>query len=206
LVVTGLIENNKIISNSTAKPNDDLILTKPIGTGILSKAMQKGLLSKEIEDLLIFKMSELNKAASESMIEIGVNSCTDITGFGLLGHLLEMMNASNTSTIIDFNKIIFLPSALDLAVAGTVSGSTKENYDFTKSRVHYDKNISESRKMLLNDAQTSGGLLISCPEEKSEILLSSLRSNGINDSAKIGKVIPKAEKDILIRNESQTEF
>jgi len=196
LAITGIIENRNVITNSNSKSGDVLILTKPIGTGIYSTALKKGILDKKDKKLLIDTMSELNKAAAEAMNKVGVNSCTDVTGFGLLGHLLEMMKASKTTAVVEFNKVKFLPGILELAVAGNIPGGTKENFTFTSPYVDYDKKISDTKKIMLNDSQTSGGLLISVSKRKSKILINLLLKSGIKTSHKIGEVIP-ANKHII---------
>ena len=198
LAVTGVVENNKIVKNSNAQPGDVLVLTKPIGTGILSTALKKGMLSKANEKLLIETMAELNKAAAEAMQKIGVNACTDITGFGLLGHFLEMMNASNTSAVIEFNKIKFLNNTFELAMAGNIPGGTKDNFLFTSPYVTYDEKISEIKKLMLNDAQTSGGLLISIPESKAQKLIDLLKEKKVSAFSTIGKVISPEKFKIKI--------
>jgi len=188
LVVTGLIENNKIIKNSGAKAGDILILTKPIGTGILSTALKKGMLNKANEEILITTMSELNKFAAEAMQEVGVHACTDVTGFGLLGHLLEMMKASNTSACIEFKKIKFLQSVFELAMAGNIPGGTRDNLSYVDSYVKHDAKISEVKKLMLNDAQTSGGLLIAVAKNNAKKLLKLLAAKNIHSAYEIGEV------------------
>ncbi len=199
LVVTGIIENNKVITNSKSKPGDVLILTKPIGTGIFSTALKQGMLDKKSEKILVKTMAGLNKIAAEVMQEVGVNACTDVTGFGLVGHLLEMMKASNTSAAIEFDKIKFLKNTLELAVAGCIPGGTKDNLDYTNPNVKYDMNISEVKKLMLNDAQTSGGLLISVPKKKSQKLLNILIERGVKSSFAIGEVSSPRKIKIDIR-------
>ncbi len=199
LAVTGIIENKKIVKNSKAKQGDVLILTKAIGTGIYSTALKKNILDKNDEELLVKTMAELNKTAAEVMQTVGVNACTDVTGFGLLGHLLEMMNASNTHAIIEFEKIKFLPKVLKLAVAGNIPGGTKDNLAYTNPFVSYSKNISDIKKYMLNDAQTSGGLLISVSKSRSRKLMDLLKKRGIKSSAKIGEVTTSKKSRIEVR-------
>ena len=189
LAVTGIIENNKIIKNSNAQTGDVLVLTKLIGTGILSTALKKEMLGKDDEKTLIETMAELNKSAAEAMQIVLANACTDITGFGLLGHLLEMMNASKTSAVIEFNKIEFLKNTFELSMAGNIPGGTKDNFAYTMPSVIYDENISEIKKLMLNDAQTSGGLLISVPESKTQQLHNLLAEKKVSSFFTIGKVI-----------------
>jgi cysteine desulfurase len=196
--VTGIIHPDKVIKNNSAKPGDVLILTKPIGTGILSTALKQNLL--EGESILELKntMIELNRNASEAMIEAGVSSCTDITGFGLLGHLLEMMNASNTTAKIELHKIPLLNNVLELASSGVIPGGTKDNYEHTLNDVKYSKEISELRKLILNDAQTSGGLLISVPESKHKSLLKLLQERNVHAAAVIGRVADNKDFRIIV--------
>jgi cysteine desulfurase NifS/selenium donor protein len=196
--VTGIIHPDKVIKNNSAKPGDVLILTKPIGTGILSTALKQNLLDEESILELKNTMIELNRNASEAMIEAGVSSCTDITGFGLLGHLLEMMNASNTSAEIEIHKILLLNNVLELASSGVIPGGTKDNYEHTLNDVKYSKEISELRKLILNDAQTSGGLLISVPESKHKSLLKLLQERNVQTAAVIGSVTDNKDFRIIV--------
>jgi cysteine desulfurase len=188
--VTGIINPNNIVTNRNAQPGDVLILTKPLGTGILSTAMKQGMLPKEQTDLLVKTMATLNRAAAEAMQEVGVNACTDITGFGLLGHLLEMMRGSKCSADIRTGQIPFLPGVRELATSGAIPGGTRDNLDFTSPYVEYHDNLSQVTRLLLNDAQTSGGLLISVPEVKAHALLNSLEEKGVNTATTIGIVTP----------------
>jgi len=186
--VTGIIHPDKVIKNNSAKPGDILVLTKPIGTGILSTALKQNLLEDVTIAELKNTMIELNKNASEVMMETNVSSCTDITGFGLLGHLLEMMNASNTSAVIELEKVPMLNKVLELASSGIIPGGTKNNYEHTLNQVHYSNDISELRRLILNDAQTSGGLLISVSESEYETLLKLLKERKVPTVAVIGRV------------------
>jgi selenide,water dikinase len=187
-----------VIKNNSANPGDVLILTKPIGTGILSTALKQNLLDEKSILELKNTMIELNRNASEAMIEAGVSSCTDITGFGLLGHLLEMMNASNTSAKIYIHKIPLLNNVLELASSGVIPGGTKNNYDHTLNDVKYSDEISEPRKLILNDAQTSGGLLISVPKSKHKSLLKLLQDRDVQTAAVIGSVTDSKDFRIIV--------
>lgn len=197
LAVTGIIHPRKILTNRNAQPYDVLILTKPIGTGIYSTALKRGLLDENQQNLLTTTMASLNKTAAEVMQKIGVNSCTDITGFGLLGHLLEMMNGSNTAAEIEYKQIPFLPDLQELALSGVIPGGTNDNFAYTQPFVQYDDKISETKRLLLNDAQTSGGLLISVVEKKSKLLLKELKDKKVQ-AFEIGKVKPNSEIKIKV--------
>ena len=198
LAVTGSIDPRKVVTNSHARPGDVLILTKPIGTGILSTALKRGLLEEEQQKTLIDTMAALNKAASEAMQETGVNACTDITGFGLMGHLLEMMNGSDTTAVISAESIPLLPGVMELATSGVVPGGTRDNFAFTAPSAEYHEGLSATRRLVLNDAQTSGGLLISVPKGKAEALIGRLRSKGVADAAVIGEVTSHETKPIRV--------
>lgn len=197
-VVTGIIHPDKVIRNCTAEIDDVLILTKPIGTGILSTALKQNLLSNESINELKKIMLELNKGASDAMIKVGVNSCTDITGFGLLGHLLEMTKASGVSAAIYSSKVPLIKKVNELAASGVLPGGTKNNYEYTLPHIYYDEKISDIRKYILNDAQTSGGLLISVPKIKEKQLLLELKNSGIKYAVVIGKVIRAEDHKIFI--------
>ncbi len=198
LTVTGVINPKKVITNRNAKPGDRLILTKPIGTGILATALKQGLLETNHSELLVKTMATLNSIAAEAMQEVGVNACTDVTGFGLLGHLLEMMAASHTTAEIQAGKVPLLPGVLQLATSGVVPGGTHDNLAYTSPLVEYDEAISNVRRLVLNDAQTSGGLLMSVPPEKADALLDCLKEKGVNDAVVIGKVTPDREMKIRV--------
>lgn len=200
LAVTGIINPEKVITNSNAAVGDILILTKPIGTGILSTALKQNMLSETQISGLRAVMTELNKNASEAMLEAGASACTDVTGFGLIGHLLEMMRASNKTANINAEKIPLLDGVVELATSGIIPGGTKNNYEHTLRHVHYPDDISPVRRLILNDAQTSGGLLISIPENMHELLLHLLQERGIEKAKVIGKILPLEEYYIKVNN------
>ncbi len=199
MAVSGVVHPKKIIHNYGAKPGDVLILTKPIGTGILSTAQKRGLLEIRHRDELVQAMATLNREAAEAMQQTGVHACTDVTGFGLLGHLLEMLKASGCSAELEFSQIPFLNGAVDLAATGIIPGGTKDNFSYTEPFVLYDKTLSESQKLILNDAQTSGGLLIAVSAEKAEKLTGLLREKKAPARALIGRVVPDSPGKILIK-------
>ena len=165
LVVTGVCDNSPI-KNSTAKPGDSIILTKPLGLGIISTAIKKEIASDDMINDATKIMTTLNKTASEVMIEVGVNACTDVTGYGLLGHLLEMCKGSKTSANINYSSIQFINGATELASDGIIPGGTKRNLSHVKDSISFAANIDSVQQHLLADAQTSGGLLISVSKDK----------------------------------------
>jgi len=198
LAVTGVVHPRRIVTNRTAQAGDVLILTKPLGVGILSTALKQGMLDEDSRKQLVATMAGLNKGAAEAMQVVGAHACTDVTGFGLLGHLLEMMNGSLTSAIINAGQVPFLPQVMELATSGVIPGGTKDNLAFTAPYVTYAETISRTRRLMLNDAQTSGGLLISIRSDKAAELLDRLHDGGVKVTAVIGRVIEKAETVIRV--------
>ncbi len=198
LAVTGIIENSKIIKNSTAKDNNVIILTKQIGTGIISTAIKKGCATKKIEKEAIKTMLHSNKNASEIMQNYKINACTDITGYGLLGHLNEICSSSNLSAHLNFQKINFIDGVEELAIKNIIPGGSKNNYNFYKSNIHFSDKIKNHQKYMLADAQTAGGLLIICSEDQSQKLLYSLNENTDFESTIIGYFSKAKEKNIFV--------
>lgn len=188
LSVTGLVEPGKEVTNSGAKPGDSLVLTKPIGTGIITTAGKQGTVSKSVHKEAIEIMSSLNRGASEAMVETGANACSDITGFGLMGHLREMVEGSGVSAEIELSKVPVIDGTRDLLCKGIAPGGTSRNLDSLHGSAEWSDDISESDKLLLCDAQTSGGLLISIKSTKVPNLLSSLEKKGVFNSSIIGKM------------------
>lgn len=193
LVVTGEVDEDKLITNSNAQPGDKLILTKPLGTGIIATAVKRGIADKEAMVKSAESMATLNKLAADVMTEIGVNSATDVTGFGLLGHLLEMCKASGVSAKIDYQVLLFLPSVKKLAEKGIVPGGTKRNLKFVKDKVQFGEHLTDIDKLLLADAQTSGGLLISIPAEKAEKYISKFNELSEIKAVIIGEILDKSD-------------
>ncbi len=173
-----------------------MILTKPIGTGILSTALKGKLLDKETAKLLTQTMALLNRTASEVMMEVGVNACTDITGFGLLGHALEMARASKVTIRIWKDKVPLLPRVYEFASMGIVPAGGRRNVNYCSKLVDTG-NTDPVTLDILSDPQTSGGLLISLPSEKAQSLISKLKSRGIQATA-VGEVLEESSSKILI--------
>ena len=163
LVVTGEIQKDKIWKNSGARVGDALVLTKPLGTGIIATAIKKGKASLKSIELAIRSMATLNKNSAHGLLNYNVNAVTDVTGFGLLGHLKEMCENSGVSSEINFQDLEFLDSAIELAMSGIIPGGTKRNLKSVNEVVVFNKDLSKTEELLSADAQTSGGLLISMP-------------------------------------------
>ncbi|MBD3225651.1 MAG: selenide, water dikinase SelD [Caldithrix sp.] len=194
MAVSGLVHPGRIMRNKGAQVGDVLILTKGLGTGILSTALKRGLLNDEQTLHLYETMSTLNKDAADVMLRFDVHACTDVTGFGLLGHLLEMMRASGRTARLFFEDIPILDGVGDMVTAGVIPGGTKDNQAYTEPYVHYDTRMAETQKIILNDAQTSGGLLISVAEKQAHNFIETLHQRGIQNAAKIGQIV-KQEQD-----------
>ena len=188
MAVTGMIEPGKQITNAGAMHGDALVLTKPIGTGIITTAGKREQVSAEVLDNAVVLMSTLNKAASEAMVEVGVHSCVDVTGFGLIGHLLGMLRASNASAEVSFLDVPILNGAERLAADGVVPGGTQRNRKAAETSVEWSPELQEHEQLLLCDAQTSGGLLIALPEDRKDALLAELESRGVSSAAVVGLI------------------
>ena len=198
LVVTGSIDPNKILSNANAQPGDKLVLTKPIGTGIITTAIKQGMASERDSKEVFRVMAQLNNTGAELLQTIHAHACTDITGFGLLGHLLGMVRGSHVSAIISADSVPILENAYSLAASGIVPGGTKNNQNYTNPFTKHAKNISATTSLLLNDAQTSGGLLVSLDEKNTEKFIELMKEKGIPVFL-IGEIIPECEQRILVR-------
>ncbi len=180
LCVNGVVHPEKIITNAGAQPGDKLILTKPLGSGVLLNAVRAGKYPyKELEKETLPSLGMLNKIAIELAIKYDINACTDITGFGISGHALEVAKGGNVTVSIQFNKLEFYAGALDMYQKGVTTGSNKPNKELTKSRLGVDIDLNPSQKELLFDPQTSGGLLISLPASQAGTLYIELLKNNL---------------------------
>ncbi len=203
IAVTGTVDPRRMVTNQGAKPGDKLILTKKIGTGIVTNVTKAvnpvakaarsifgggGKLKEGVFEEAVASMSALNKKASEAMMKIGVNATTDITGFGLLGHLHNVMEASGARARVRFTEVPRFDDLLPLALAGTAGGGEK-NRHWTKEFVEPGGGVSDEMIAILNDAQTSGGLLIAVEAAKALPLVQALHSAGVAAAGIIGEVI-----------------
>ena len=199
LAVTGVVRPDRVVTNAGARPGDALVLTKPIGTGILATAVKRGLAGEEAGRRLVTTMRTLNRAAAEAMVEAGASACTDVTGFGLLGHLREMAAASGVDAEIEAASVPLLPDVRELAAADGVPGGSLENLEHVAPHVDFAPGLSRVDRLLLADAQTSGGLLVALPEKRCEALLSSLRARGVADARRIGRIAGAGTGRIRVR-------
>ena len=186
--VTGLIHPDHIVTKGGAKVGDQLILTKPIGTGILTTALKAEMLPAGVLEKLVAQMAQLNDRACQAMLEVGAHACTDITGFALLGHACEMAEASGISIELDSKKIPVIPESLQFAHMGLIPEGMYANWEYRNAMIQAGA-IDEDTMSVLYDPQTSGGLLISVAEDRAVAMLAKLHKLGVADAAEIGRVI-----------------
>ena len=198
LSVSGKVHPEEIIRNSTVEIGDLLILTKPIGTGVLFNGVKKGALEAKWLDVAVRRNVVLNKKASQSMVKHGANACTDITGFGLLGHLREMVSVKEVSSEINSTEVPLFDKAFEIAEQGYRPGMSKDNMKSLEGNVSFKSSVSETQRWLMVDPQTSGGLLISIAADKAEEMLKELRLNDSPEAAVIGRVTEPAERKIIV--------
>jgi selenide,water dikinase len=203
LSVTGLIHPDRIVTNRGAHVGDRLILTKPIGMGVIATAIKAKMASKTATNNLIEVASTLNKKASEIMLKYGCHACTDITGFGLGGHLLEMARASKTGFTIYADKISLIPEAREYALTGLIPAGSYAIKHFCEKGVEIDPRVETVLIDLIFDPQTSGGLVISLGSDVADACLKELRYEGISTAEIIGEVLrphPKGRLKIIYSN------
>jgi len=198
LSVTGTIHPGKVIRNNGAKAGDRLILTKPLGTGIISTAIKGGVASEEAIANIVKSMATLNRESSEAMQEVGVDACTDITGFGLLGHAAEMIECTEVGMVIDSAAVPIFAELKELAGMGMIPGGLHRNRDFRKDMVEISGGVPRYLQDILFDPQTSGGLLIAVPHERAWILLEKLHGEGAVGAAIIGEVVAEHKGRIFV--------
>jgi selenide,water dikinase len=189
LVVTGLLGSEGALANSTARAGDRIVLTKPLGSGILSTAIKRGLLDEEATQRVVGVMIHLNAGAARAARAGGVTAATDVTGFGLLGHLREMTAGAALAARISASAVPVLPGVAELAAQGVVPGGTERNMKAIEPFVEFDSAIPAAVRIVLADAQTSGGLLLAVPPERLPGLLSALRENLTPAAAVIGEFL-----------------
>jgi len=198
LSVTGIVHPDKILSNAKAMEGDKLVLTKPLGTGIISTALKGGMASEKTVKEMTECTIALNRKASEQMKIFGAHACTDITGFGFIGHGLEMATASRIGMVIDSGKIPLLSGVMDYAGVGLIPGGAHSNRRFFSCRVEINPGVSGVLMDVLYDPQTSGGLLISLPPNQAESLVEALKKEDGVRSSIIGEVVSEPEGKIRI--------
>ncbi len=198
LVVTAYAEIDQILTNGGARPGDDLVLTKPLGVGAISSAIQRRIASETLIKKAETLMAILNRDASRAMRDVGVHAATDITGFGLLGHLLEMTQASAVSAEIFAGNVPTIEEAWAFVRKGKIPAATHTNLKYVDPYLHCEKGLSREVLLMLADPQTAGGLLIAVPPEKTEKLIARLEEFKTPAAAHIGHITAKQDKQIIV--------
>ncbi len=198
LSVVGTVEPGKQISNAAAQPGDVLVLTKPLGTGIITTAGTQGICPPQVLQGAVATMSALNREGANAMIKVGVHSATDVTGFGLMGHLQSMVRGSQVGAEIQLGNVPVLPGAWELLEQGVAPGGTHRNLQSVAGSANWHPDLSEPEQLLLCDAQTSGGLLIAVSEEKQDELLAELKSTGVAGSVVVGRITEESVGQIQV--------
>lgn len=188
LCVVGEVEPDAVIRNSTARPGDRLILTKPLGTGLIATALKAGAADADAVQAAVASMTTLNRDAAEAMVRVGVHAATDVTGYGLLGHLHEMALHSGVAARVQADAVPLLPTALDMARAGHVPGGTRRNMEDVAGHVAWADGIDDVTRTLLCDAQTSGGLLMAVADDHTDEMLEELKRMRV-EGAVVGEVV-----------------
>jgi selenide,water dikinase len=199
VAVTGIVDPNRVVTNSGAQVGDKLFLTKPLGTGIITTGIKRGVVDSDLAQLVIDQMAALNKVAAELMLEHDVHSATDITGFGLLGHALELAEASGVTLRLFADRLPLLPEVLRLAGDGVNPGGANDNRSFVENRVTFEQELDPSLKQVLFDPQTSGGLLVAIPTARAGEFRNALEANRL-PGAIIGEVLPLGKTPLSVTN------
>jgi selenide,water dikinase len=188
LAVVGTVHPQKVLSNAGARAGDLLILTKPIGIGIITTASKLGEDKRQAIGEAIAVMATLNRQAAEVAVDVGANAMTDVTGFGLLGHLRNMTAASKVSARVWLDEVPALAAAWAYVRAGVAPGGTHANLRFLADWVTFEEGLAKEEQLMLADAQTSGGLLIATPPDRAESMVEKLKSAGVLESAVVGRM------------------
>ena len=200
LSVTGFVNPNKIFKNYGSQPGDVIIITKQVGSGLINTAIKAEMAQKSQIDEVVTVMTSLNKKAKEVIENYPISACTDITGFGLAGHAMEMAASSKVTFEIDVNKVPYIDGALEMAKMGLVPAGTYNNKDYISGDVE-SINIEECYLDLMYDPQTSGGLLITLAESEVENIMKDFENKNMDTKvAVIGRVLEKQEKSIVLKN------
>jgi selenide,water dikinase len=198
LAVTGVVHPDRILTNCGAEEGDVLILTKPMGTGVLFNACRSKKLPWRDLEVILPEVASLNKKAMETALNFGIHACTDITGFGIIGHSLEMAKGSKVQINLLYNKLPFYPNALDMYRRGETTGSNKANRRLAQGFFKKIRELSREEEELLFDPQTSGGLLFSVPSTEADRLVAELKRVGIETADRVGEVLASPQPCICI--------
>ena len=198
LSVTGFVHPTRVLTKKNLQPGDRLVLTKPLGTGIINTAIKAGMVSAELTDKVTQLMAALNQDAARIMLNFKVNACTDVTGFGLLGHLAEMVCGSNGSVRVFSSQVPIIAEALEFASMGMIPAGAHNNRKFREQMTTFAEKVERALQDVLFDPQTSGGLLISVNRDQADDLVAALKDGGIDDTALIGEVLANPEEKIWV--------
>lgn len=198
LSVSGTVHPDKVLANSSARVGDKLILTKPIGAGIMNTAMKAELVDEEVSKYVVEVMAHLNMYAAKSFDKFSVSSVTDITGFGMLGHTLEMAEASDVTIVLDSKKTPIMTGALDFAKMGIIPAGAYKNMGYVSEKVDIIGEVEEALVDVLYDPQTSGGLLVAVAPEEAEAMVEDMLKNGSIAAEIVGEVVEKRNKFVEV--------
>jgi selenide,water dikinase len=198
LAVTGVVHPDRILTNCGAKEGDVLILTKPLGTGVLFNACRSKKLPWRDLEVILPEVASLNKKAIEIALNFDIHACTDITGFGIIGHSLEMAKGSKIQINLLYNKLPFYPNSLEMYRRGETTGSNRANRKLAEGFFKKNRKLSREEEELLFDPQTSGGLLLSLPSTEAEQFIAELKKAGIKTAAEVGEVMAAPQPSICI--------
>jgi selenide,water dikinase len=198
LSVTGFVHPAQVLTKKNLQAGDRLVLTKPLGTGIVNTVIKAGMASADLIDRVTHLMVGLNRDAAEIMARFEVNACTDVTGFGLLGHLAEMVCGSGMGARVFSMQVPVIPEALEFASMGLIPAGAYKNREFRESMIEFAETVALSRQDVLVDPQTSGGLLISVSGNQAAGLIMALKDAGVGDAAEIGEVQNGPEEKIWV--------
>ena len=199
LAVTGTVHPDKMITNSGTRAGDALVLTKPLGTGVMSTALKTRLVDDEAFEPVLRSMASLNKTAAEIMLELGAHACTDVTGFGLVGHAFNLIQDGELGIEFYFDSIPVFSGVTDFLEKEVAPGGLGRNEDFFSPRVEFDNQIPEYKRGVIFDPQTSGGLLVALPEEKAREMVERLHEAGVTAAGITGRVVEDPERKIRVR-------
>ena len=199
LSVTGTIHPQRVILNTGAQADDRLILTKPLGTGIINTALKGGMADEVAVAKSVKCMVALNKKASELMLTVDTHACTDVTGFGLLGHACEMIEGTDVGLVINSADVPYFPEVVELSEMGMIPGGLHRNREFRMNMVEFNPDVLLFMSDVLFDPQTSGGLLIAVPEPQAALLVEKMHKEGIEEAAIIGDVVAHPKGRIVVR-------
>lgn len=198
LSVTGFVHPKQVLTKKNLRPGDRLVLTKPLGTGIINTAIKAGMASRELTDRVTRFMACLNRTAAAIMSNFNINACTDVTGFGLLGHLAEMICGSGMSVRVFSDQVPVIPEALEFADMGLIPAGAYRNREFRETMIACADSVKRSQQDVLVDPQTSGGLLISVNADHVDQLIRAMKDAGISDASQIGEVLNDRKEKLWV--------